>query len=463
MSRAPALTHIEVRKSSDLVNATEVADVSANEGGKAVFWVLWLFTLAVFGRPEDIFSIVGALHLPLVLGISAALLLIFGLLTGSVRFQKPRELSIVLFLTCWFIFGVPFAYWRGGSIQLLTDVWFKTLLSFFLLTQTLTSADRIKKILWAIILSELISTVASIVLQGNGAEEVGDRLAGVNQGMFGWNFLGISLSVMLPFIAMLYVKERSKLNTLLLLATVGASMWMLILTASRGGVLGVIFSILMSWFYILRGTSRGRILAIAIIGCFVLSVFSAPGVFWSRLDTLWNSDAPSSNGDTASAEESTAGRVKLAQQAVRITLENPVFGVGVGNFPVVNGQELGPGWWLGTHNTFLQMSSEAGVPALLLLVFLFVTMLKHAKGLAAAYSGTDNELWLLGRATRISIWSFIISGFFAHLAYGYLLYYLCGIAAGLWIITQNSKQPADRKDVTTPIFANGQPAPGFGR
>ncbi len=152
---------------------TQWATPSSNVGGKAAFAVLWLFTFAVFGRPEDIVASLGILHLPLVLGISSAVLLLVALFTGTVQFRMPRELAIVIFLTCWFILGVPFAYWRGGSFQVLTDLWFKTLLSFFLLTQTMISIERIRKIIWAIILSELISTLASIILQGGSAIQEG--------------------------------------------------------------------------------------------------------------------------------------------------------------------------------------------------------------------------------------------------------------------------------------------------
>lgn len=406
-----------------------------NAGGKAAFVVLWLFTFAVFGRPEDIVSSLGILHLPMVLGILSAVLLVVALITGTVQFRMPRELGIVLFLTCWFILGVPFAYWRGGSLLVLTDLWFKTLLSFFLLSQTMFSLGRIRKIIWAIILSELMSTLASIILQGGSAIQEGERLVGVNQGIFGWNFLGIALSVTLPFIAMLYVTERSFLRTAILLATLGSSMWMLVLTASRGGFLGVLFSVIVTWIYVLRGTSKGRVLGIMIALCMVLSVAKAPGMFWSRLQTLWNGDSATANGDTASAEESTAGRELLARRAIGYTLANPFLGVGIGDFPVINGNEHGASGWYGTHNTFLQFSSEAGIPALLMFLFLLATMFKHAKKCAALFAGLDEQARLLGRAAQVSILSLIVGGFFAHIAYEYLIYYLAGITAGLWAVS----------------------------
>ncbi len=277
--------------------------------------------------------------------------------------------------------------------------------------------------------------------------------------MFGWNFLGIALSVTLPFIAMLYVTERSFLRTAILLATLGSSMWMLVLTASRGGVVGVVFSIILTWVYVLRGTSKGRILGILIAACMVLSVVKAPGMFFSRLQTLWNGDSPTSNADTVSAEESTIERETLLRHAIGYTLDNPILGVGVGDFPVINGDQHGASGWYGTHNTFLQFSAEAGIPALLMFLFLLATMFKHAKKCAAIFAGVDEQARLLGRAAQVSILSLVVAGFFAHIAYEYLIYYLAGITAGLWAVSMAYEKDSQNQIAGAPaIHAVPRPA-----
>jgi hypothetical protein len=47
------------------------------------------------------------------------------------------------------------------------------------------------------------------------------------------------------------------------------------------------------------------------------------------------------------------------------------------------------------------------------------------------------ELRLLAKATLVSTVVFVFSGFFAHLGYDYLLYYIMGIAAGVWTIARH--------------------------
>jgi O-antigen ligase len=414
---------------------------------RGAFALLALFTFVGFCRPEDLVPSIGLLHLTLVSSLCALAAYLVALLVGRARFVPSRELTLALLLTGWFVLGLPFAYWHGGSFQVLTQDWTRTLIFFFLLTQTLTTVSRVRKMLWIVLLSELIASSASILLQAKLGLSTGDRLSGVNQGLLGWNFLGITFSVTLPFLAALYVSKRSATRTILLLAILGSTMWMLILTASRGGFIGTIFSIVLTWWFVLRHSSRGRRVAVLLPLCFLLVVIKAPTVFWSRIQTIWggSSSASSLDLDAASAEESTEGRETLLENSLKYTAEFPVFGVGIGSFPVYNGHRIHrANAWLGTHNTFTQLSSEAGIPALALFIGLLWTTLRHMKKIDVGLARNEKnvELRTLANATSASILTAILAGFFAHIAYGYLYYYLFGVAAGLWTVSRPHMRPA---------------------
>src|SRR5437899_939318 len=349
------------------------------QGAKLTFFFLWLFTVAVFARPEDIFPSLAPLHLTFVFGVCAGLTYLGALLWGHARLLWTRELTIVLLLTAWYIAGVPFALWRRGSLQGLIDVWSKTLLIFLLLTQALVTFDRIRKLLWAIILSELVVTSLSIFLSSR-AIWVGDRMSGFNLGILGWNFLGIAEAVTIPYMAAIFVVWRSALKTSLLAAALISMTWMLMLTASRSGFLDVVFSTALTSLLVLRGSPRGRIIGVGIALALLVAISMAPQVFWERLGTIWNGPDASTNGVAASARESEEDRLTVLTRSLEYTLEYPIFGLGVGNFVVTNGTDLGqPGAWEGTHNTFTEISSEAGVPALFLFLALLVTALRNIK------------------------------------------------------------------------------------
>ena len=411
---------------------------------KLGFLFLWLFTVVVYARPEDIVPALGQLHLTFAFGLCSGLAFLGALLSGKVRVLWSRELQIVLLLTAWYVAGVPFAFWRAGSLQVLTQVWLKTLFIFFLLTQTLVTLERVRRLLWAIILSELFVTSFSIV-QSSRVIWVGGRMLGVNLGMLGWNFLGIAAAITIPYIAAIFVLRRSLLATVALAATFFSMLWMVVLTASRGGLLNVVFSIILTSFLILRGSSRGRIVGMGIVVALVLAIGLAPQVFWQRLGTVWNGSDVYADQVAASAQESTEDRVAVLGRSVQYTMEHPLFGLGLGNFEVASGTDLGQsGAWIGTHNTFTQISSEAGIPALLLFAGLLIIASLNMAKISKAFSNKPDqrELNLMARATLVSLLSFAFGAFFAHLGYEYYFFYPVAVAVGLQYVARTQKAPS---------------------
>jgi O-antigen ligase len=398
-----------------------------------VYVFLWLFTIAVYGRPEDIFPILAPLHLTFVFGFCAGVAYLIVRLAG-VRVIWTNELRIVLLLSAWYVLGLPFALWRGGSFQVLVQVWLKTLLIFFLLTQTLPTLARIRGLLWAIILSELVVTGFSVV-ETSKVIWVGGRLLGVSQGILGWNFLGIAVAITIPYIAALFVVRRSLRTTILLFAASTSMLWMLVQTASRGGLLTVVFSIGSTVLLVLRGSLRGRLVAVAIVLALLVAVALAPRILWQRLETMLDSSGFYSDQIAASAAASQEDHIAVLNRSIQYTIEHPVFGLGLGNFQVASGTWLNqPSAWVGTHNTFTEVSSEAGIPALVMFVGLLFTAVRNMRRVSrrTATSLKELELNLMARATLASLLSFAFGAFFVHLAYEYYVFYQVAIAAAIW-------------------------------
>ena len=444
MKTTPNIHHEPGRSfiESDCVHTNNKASTNpdSDAGTKWAFVFLWLFTVAVFARPEDLLK--ASSHFELVFGSTAAMAYVFALVSRRTQLMWSRELTLIFLITVWFTIGVGFAFWKTGSFDVLTQVWLKVLLIFFLLTQTLTNVGRIRKILWAIIFSELVVTAISILASGDHSAHVGERLAGVNGNLLGWNYLGIAVAMMLPYIAAQYVARVSLVRSALLLATVGSSMWMLVLTASRGGFLGVILSTLLTWWFILSRCRRGKVVGVFVLVCLAVVIAKAPDVFWSRLQTVWSWSGDDSNETATSANESAQGRKILLVKSIGYTFQYPVFGVGLGNFKVAMGTEnpkdLG---WFTTHNTFTQVSSEGGIPALLIFVLFLAAAIRHMGQLGQRQERhfQYQEVRLLAWATFVSIISFAFEGLFASVAYDYFVYYPAGIAVALWSIYQRDR------------------------
>ena len=422
-----------------IVRAQVIPD-STGRAGTLCFLFLWLFTFMIFARPEDMFPMLEQLHLTLVFGCCALLAWIGGVAFRSIRFSWHTELQIIVFLTGWYIAGLPFSFWKSGSLQVLTDVWLKTVLMIFLLSQSLVTLDRVRRLLWAIFLSELVVT-AFTILQPSKSVWVGERVYGVSMGILGWNFLGIAAAMTIPYMAALFVMRRSLTSTVLLIATCLSMLWMLILTASRGGFLSVVVSVILSWILILRGTPRGRFAGAAIAVVLIACVTLAPAIFWERMGTVWDDSGESqlaSGIEQLAANESKEERLELLTRSITYTLEHPLFGLGLGNFELASGAQLTQAnAWMGTHNTYTQISSEAGIPALLLFLCLLVTAVRNLVTINKSFRSDQScELRVMARATLAAILAFSFAAWFAHLAYGYYFFYLIAVACGLHSIAK---------------------------
>jgi O-antigen ligase len=137
-------------------------------------------------------------------------------------------------------------------------------------------------------------------------------------------------------------------------------------------------------------------------------------------------------GDIGSSET----REMLLWQAIQMTGEHPIVGVGPGVFgDVAWGERKAssgvPGGLLVSHNTYTQMSSETGIPGflcfmatLLLSIKYVLSDYRHNRGInpAIARSGLYMFVCLIGLAVGI---------FFLSVGYGMLLAVLFGLAASL--------------------------------
>ena len=126
--------------------------------------------------------------------------------------------------------------------------------------------------------------------------------------------------------------------------------------------------------------------------------------------------------DAASAYGSAQQRQQLFWRSVDVTKEHPLFGVGPGNFQNVSGN------WHETHNSFTQLTSEEGVPALILYVLIFwcgFESLRATKRLALG----EKELRLLAGAFQASLAGYIVGSLFSSAAYQFFPYILVAYTA----------------------------------
>ncbi len=130
-------------------------------------------------------------------------------------------------------------------------------------------------------------------------------------------------------------------------------------------------------------------------------------------------------------------REELFKTSLRYTLSHPLLGVGPDQFATAVSQDAARDSqqmpWLGTHNTYTQVSSECGIPALIFYVAVIGICLRSNLRL---YRRTRDrpahrELAGLSRCLLAGTLVFAISAFFFHMAYSAYLPSLAGFTVAL--------------------------------
>jgi O-antigen ligase len=106
-----------------------------------------------------------------------------------------------------------------------------------------------------------------------------------------------------------------------------------------------------------------------------------PQSFWDRMDSITNAEEDPSGSRQA--------RIRLLEQGVQAFAENPLTGLGAGQFQNYNGPGMVERWRV-THNVWLQVACDLGIFGLLTFAFLFVRV----------YSASFTVLRLLKRSRK---------------------------------------------------------------
>jgi O-antigen ligase len=207
----------------------------------------------------------------------------------------------------------------------------------------------------------------------------GDRI----QGRAVWNFiynnpndlatlcllcLGVALAVLFFAPRRLMLRLGAAASVLLLIVV-------MFLTESRGAFIGLMAG--MGWGLIRLGLKR-PILTL-VLGSFVALVLSLtiPPTVWARLSGIEKLTSTSTIAE-ADPEGSAEERFEIQRTAWRIFVDHPIFGVGFGMYRRANAKYAPSLGEKDTHNTYLNLAAETGLPGLILWSTLAFSVLRYA-------------------------------------------------------------------------------------
>jgi O-antigen ligase len=401
---------------------------------------LLIFSILLFFRPQDQVAALGAMHvsdMAAIVGLVAMVLVNVG--RREVPIRVTPEVVGVFLLGFVILATTPFSIWPGGSIGVFKDLFIQVALIFLLMVNTVTSPKRVERICWVIVLAfgYISARVIADYLRGINLVE-GNRASGPVGGFFqNPNDLALNLAAFMP-LTLMYIKRPGPMFKRLLCA--GFVLLMLtaiVFTKSRSGMVGTV-AMLVTFAVVARMLTPANLVALVVAGMLVVPMM--PQSFFERMASI--TDA--SKDDTGSREE----RKLLMEQAWTLFKENPITGVGAGQF-----QNYGPPGqarpWRQTHNAYLQVASEIGIFGVFAFFFLIIRAFMAAfftrKKLTWIYrrqskkrlmpepeDGLDEHdrmfLQTHGAAMVASMVGWAVCATFASVAFHWTLYYLLGLA-----------------------------------
>jgi O-antigen ligase len=427
---------------------------------RPAFYLALAFVFVVFARfPEIMDTFLGTgLH-------SARIILILALLatvlTGAFARAVFSKIGwCMLAFTAWFCLCVPFSIWRGGSFKVLREEWVFSICSFLIVAAAPQGLEQCRRMMYSLaaatVFIELISALASRVQGG--------RLAFLQGTLANANYLAMILLMGLPF-CLFVIGNKPGFSLLKIACVIAACLIPLtvVATGSRGGLLTMLFMFL---FYFLRLPAVQKV--VAVMAALLLGFIAVSRSSQSALDrykTLFGSSPPTGlTASERSAMESSEVRKGVLQASLRMTLQHPLLGVGPGMFQVANAKEMDeqglPSWdaWHETHNAFTQISSENGLPALLLYVaalYLCFRIVRIARK-RARQNPADAGLAPPAYALRMGLIAFTGTALFTSIAYSYYFPLLAGLCVAFERAMSMAPAPPPPQ---APGFAGAYPQP----
>ena len=129
-------------------------------------------------------------------------------------------------------------------------------------------------------------------------------------------------------------------------------------------------------------------------------------------------------------------RFEIFKAAIKLIIMNPLIGTGGGSFPII--YEIQTGFWKGhTHNIFTDLSLSYGIPAMLILIYVFLSIISN--GYKKSYFKRGVLENLIDKAWISATIIFLISQFID------VQYYDARISLTFWILLAGLKCIAEEK------------------
>ncbi|MEK6715267.1 MAG: O-antigen ligase family protein [Candidatus Omnitrophota bacterium] len=299
----------------------------------------------------------------------------------------------------------------------------------FIILSLVNNIRRFRIILWTELICMFLISLYSIYIYLNSKQ--GMRISGAD---YGPNEFAISLLPILGISFYTFFTKKGaggKILSLIIAFTIFSA---LVLTFSRGGLIGFL-----GLLFIALIKTRRKIATIIFAIVIVAGLASfMPSDFWERIEKTRVEEK--FIGDPT--VDSTTRRYMLSKAAWQMFLDNPIFGRGIGNYyyECRNYQPLTAGR---AHNMYLEVMAELGIVGLVFMLGIFFTTMKALNRIVKK----NKELANYAKGFYIGLFGFFISAVFLHAEHDKILWFMIFMAAALENIALSNNRAITNKAI----------------
>jgi putative inorganic carbon (HCO3(-)) transporter len=375
------------------------------------------YILTAVARVHQLFAPLEAIHVAVITALLAIGLYLFDRReerqTRSVLVPTTRLIAALL---CWMILSVPNALRVGDSFDLVFNNFLKTVLMSFIVAASVRGMRDVERLAFVYFAGAVLYSAVVVMRFDLGA---GDAWRLGHLYYYDANDFATFVVTALPL--GIYFVHAGRRVAVRLFAAAGLGLLTLgfVWSGSRGGFIAL-FAVV--GFVVLRFSAvplRWRVSATALVALILLA--TASDQYWQQMGTI--------TSDTDYNHTSESGRLQIWSRGIGYMLQNPVLGLGPGNFqtaegtlsPLAERQQFGIGVrWNAPHNSLVQIGAELGIPGVALYVAVIASAFRALRRSAA-----------LTPALTAALLGFVVGSFFLSLAYSEMLYTLVALSVGV--------------------------------
>lgn len=381
---------------------------------------IFLFTAILYFRPYELVpAFKGFDSMALIAAVASLLVYLPAQILSEGRPTiLTTEVKCVLFLLISALLTIPLAKDPSMAWMAFSTVFVKVGLIFVVLVNVLRTKTRLTGLMLLSMGVGIMLSLQALDLYRKGTFSTEGYRVNVDfGGMFGNpNDMALHLVIFAPVALAMGIAATQKIWKLLCFLSAGVMVLGIMVTQSRGGFLGLVVVAGMLVWKLGRGRRIKSILTASVLGiCFIAF---APGNYGNRIASIF---IPSLDPVGSSTE-----RTEALKWSIEVTLRNPL-GIGIGNTPIVGVRDHE------THNAYTQISSELGWLPFVAYLILLATTWKRLAGLQRRTVDQEENYWIYYYSIGIQagLAGYMVSSFFASVAYQWYVYYLIAYAFGL--------------------------------